>query len=143
LKLLTSEQNGLQKKVLSSTHCEGMVNMVDTIEISRVNIRDSLSVDLSVWMDNPDDWQFQPTLSVAGKTFTVSSKETGAALASIELDDEQLEAVQRDRSAELRVKFQVHGMHGRLKDIQPIIADGKAKKLATANWKTQQPVTFE
>ena len=117
--------------------------MVDTVEISRVNIRDSLSVDLSVWMHHPDDWQFQPTLSVAGNTFTVSSKATGAALASIELDGEQLEAVQRDRSAELRVKFQVHGMHGRLKDIHPIIADGKAKKLATANWKTQQPVTFE
>jgi len=86
--------------------------MVDTIEISRVNIR-------------------------------VSSKETGDSLASIELDDEQLEAVQRDKTAELRVKFQVHGMHGRLNNIQPIIADGKAKKLATANWKTQQPVTFE
>jgi hypothetical protein len=143
LKLLTSEQNGLQKKVLSSTHCEGMVNMVGTIEISRVNIRDSLSVDLSVWMDDPDDWQFQPTLSVAGNTFSVSIKGNSAILAAIELDDEQLEAVQRDRTAELRIKFQVHGMHGRLKDIHPIIADGKAKKLATANWKTQQPVTFE
>jgi hypothetical protein len=120
-----------------------MVNMVDTIEISRVNIRDSLSVDLSVWMNNPNDWQFQPTLSVTGNTFTVSSKETGVSLASIELDDDQLEAVQRDKTAELRVKFQVHGMHGRLNNIQPIIADGKAKKLATANWKTQQPVTFE
>lgn len=143
MKLLTNEQSGLQKKVLSSTHCEGMVIMVDTIEISRVNIRDSLSVDLSVWMNNPDDWQFQPTLSVAGNTFAVSIKGDSAALATIELDDEQLEAVQRDRTAELRIKFQVHGMHGRLKDIQPIIADGKAKKLATANWKTQQPVTFE
>ena len=141
--MLTNEQSVLQKKVLSSTHCEGMVNMVDTIEISRVNIRDSLSVDLSVWMNNPNDWQFQPTLSVTGNTFTVSSKETGDSLASIELDDEQLEAVQRDKTAELRVKFQVHGMHGRLNNIQPIIADGKAKKLATANWKTQQPVTFE
>jgi hypothetical protein len=120
-----------------------MVNMVDTIEISRVNIRDSLSVDLSVWMDNPDDWQFQPTLSVAGNTFSVSIKGSSEKLATIELDDEQLEAVQRDRSAELRIKFQVQGMHGRLKDIHPIIADGKAKKLATANWKTQQPVTFE
>jgi hypothetical protein len=120
-----------------------MVNMVGTIEISRVNIRDSLSVDLSVWMDDPDDWQFQPTLSVAGNTFSVSIKGNSAILAAIELDDEQLEAVQRDRTAELRIKFQVHGMHGRLKDIHPIIADGKAKKLATANWKTQQPVIFE
>ena len=44
--------------------------------------------------------------------------------------------------AELRVKFQVHGMHGSLGKINPIIADGKAKKLATANWKTTQSVDF-
>ena len=40
------------------------------------------------------------------------------------------------------MKFQVHGMHGRLNKIHPIIADGKAKKLATANWKTTQQVEF-
>jgi len=33
-------------------------------------------------------------------------------------------------------------MHGRLNNIQPIIADGKAKKLATANWKSVQPIQF-
>ena len=61
-------------------------------------------------------------------------------MASVELSDEQLEVLQRDRVAELRVKFQVHGMHGNLSKINPIIADGKAKKLATANWKTTQSV---
>jgi hypothetical protein len=45
-----------------------------------------------------------------------------------------------DRAATLRIKFSVVGMHGRLKIIQPIIADGKAKKLANANWKTTLPV---
>ena len=45
-----------------------------------------------------------------------------------------------DRSATLRVKFSVTGMHGRLNIIHPIIADGKAKKLANANWKTTLPV---
>ena len=64
-------------------------------------------------------------------------------MASIELNDEQMETIQRDRVAELRVKFQVQGMHGRLKIIHPIIADGKAKKLATANWKTTQSVRFD
>ena len=54
--------------------------------------------------------------------------------------DEESEVIHRDRVAELRVKFQVHGMHGRLQTINPIIADGKAKKLATANWKTTQSV---
>ncbi len=117
--------------------------MVNSVEISRVNIRDSLSVDVSVWMEHPDDMDFRPTLSISGTTFTISNISDGAALASVELDEAQMAAVIRDQAAELRVKFQVQGMHGRLKDIHPIIADGKAKKLATANWKTTQTVTFE
>ncbi|RJU80411.1 MAG: hypothetical protein DWC09_06920 [Candidatus Poseidoniales archaeon] len=117
--------------------------MVDTVEISRVNIRDSLSVDVSVWMNHPNDMDFRPSLSVSGTTFIISSQSDGSSLASVELDEAQMEAVVRDQAAELRVKFQVQGMHGRLKDIHPIIADGKAKKLATANWKTTQSVSFE
>lgn len=117
--------------------------MVDSIEISRVNIRDSLSLDVSVWMNDPNDMDFRPALSVSGSTFTISSLTNGTSLASIELDEDQMEAVVRDQAAELRVKFQVRGMHGELKTIHPIIADGKAKKLATANWKTTQKVTFE
>tara|TARA_B100000497_G_C7547679_1_gene331149 strand:- start:89 stop:451 length:363 start_codon:yes stop_codon:yes gene_type:complete len=116
--------------------------MVDSVEISRVNIRDTVSFDISVWMNNPDDWEFRPSLSVSGQNFIISDINDGSQMATIELDDEQMETIQRDRAAELRVKFQVQGMHGRLKKIQPIIADGKAKKLATANWKTIQPVRF-
>ena len=83
-----------------------------------------------------------PCLEYAGSTLTITCANQGTELATVDLDDEQDEALQRDRVAELRVKFQVHGMHGRLNDIHPIIADGKAKKLATANWKTTQPVQF-
>ncbi|DAC55766.1 MAG TPA: hypothetical protein D7H78_00490 [Candidatus Poseidoniales archaeon] len=86
---------------------------------------------------------FRPSLSCKDKTFTISSITSGEALASVELDDEQMQALEASLTAELRVKFQVHGMHGRLNKIAPIIADGKAKKLATANWKTVQPVTME
>lgn len=114
--------------------------MVDTVEISRVTIRDTLSVDVSVWMNDPDDWDFRPSLSLANNEFIVSDIISGNRLASIELSDEESETIHRDRVAELRVKFQVHGMHGRLQTINPIIADGKAKKLATANWKTTQSV---
>ena len=117
--------------------------MVDTVEISRVSIRNSVSVDLSVWMKDPDDWDFRPALFYANNTLSVRCANQGHELASVELDEEQDETLQRDRAAELRVKFQVHGMHGRLKNIHPIIADGKAKKLATANWKTTQTVSFE
>ena len=122
---------------------EGMSGMVESVEISRVNIRDTLSVDLSVWMNHPDDMDFRPSLSCKNKMFTISSISSGKALASVELDDEQMQALEASLTAELRVKFQVHGMHGRLNKIAPIIADGKAKKLATANWKTVQPVTME
>ena len=121
----------------------GMSGMVESVEISRVNIRDTLSLDLSVWMNHPDDMDFRPSLSCKDKTITISSISSGEALASVELDDEQMQALEASLTAELRVKFQVHGMHGRLNKIAPIIADGKAKKLATANWKTVQPVTME
>ena len=117
--------------------------MVESVEISRVNIRDTLSLDLSVWMNHPDDMDFRPSLSCKDKMFTISSISSGEALASVQLDDEQMQALEASLTAELRVKFQVHGMHGRLNKIAPIIADGKAKKLATANWKTVQPVTME
>ena len=117
--------------------------MVDTVEIGRITLRDTLSLDLSVWMHHPDDWDFWTFLSYAGTTLTILCANQGTTLATVELDDEQDEALQRVRVAELRVKFQVHGMHGRLNDIHPIIADGKAKKLATANWKTTQSVSFE
>ena len=117
--------------------------MVDTVEISRVNLRDTVSLDLSVWMNHPDDWDFRPSLHYTGHTLSIRCAHQGTVLAVVDFDDEQDEAIHRDRVAELRVKFQVHGMHGRLNDIQPIIADGKAKKLATANWKTTQPVNFE
>ena len=60
--------------------------MVDTVEISRVNIRDSLSVDVSVWMNHPNDMDFRPSLSVSGTTFTISSQSDGSSLASVELD---------------------------------------------------------
>ena len=117
--------------------------MVESVEISRVNIRDTLSLDISVWMNHPDDMDFRPALSCKDKTFTISSITSGESLASVELDDEQMQALETSLTAELRVKFQVHGMHGRLNKIAPIIADGKAKKLATANWKTTQPVSME
>jgi len=117
--------------------------MVDTVEVSRLSFRDGLVVDLSVWMNDPDDWDFAPALSMDGNALVISHAGTGDIMSSIELDEEQMETVEADRTVTVRVKFQVHGMHGRLNDIHPIIADGKAKKLATANWKTVLPVAFE
>ena len=55
--------------------------MVDTVEISRVNIRDNLSVDVSVWMNHPDDWDFRPSLSCSGNEFQISDIISGSQLA--------------------------------------------------------------
>ena len=57
--------------------------MVDTVEISRVTIRDNLSVDVSVWMNHPDDWDFRPALSLSNNEFIVSDIISGNRLASI------------------------------------------------------------
>ena len=63
--------------------------MVDTVEIGRVTLRDNVSLDLSVWMNDPDDWDFRPTLSYAGNTLTIRCANHGTVLASVDLDDEQ------------------------------------------------------
>ena len=114
--------------------------MVGEVEVSRVGIRDGLSVDLAVQMEHPDDFDFRPSLHFEHTTLTVKSQTDGSTLAEVTLDQEQINAMMADRAATLRIKFSVTGMHGRLKIIQPIIADGKAKKLANANWKTTLPV---
>ena len=114
--------------------------MVGEVEVSRVGIRDGLSVDLTVQMEDPRDYDFRPSLHFEHTTLTVKSQTDGSVLAEVPLDQEQIDAMMADRSATLRVKVSVTGMHGRLNIIHPIIADGKAKKLANANWKTTLPV---
>ena len=123
-------------------HSHDSSDMVDTIVIKRVGIRDLLSIDLEVEMNNPDDMDFRPRAHISGSRFSISSATNGKEMANVELDSDQMEAAERDRQVELRVKFSVTGMHGRLNHIHPIIADGKAKKLANANWKTVQPIQF-
>lgn len=114
--------------------------MVGQVEVSRVGIRDGLSVDLTVQMDHPRDYDFRPSLHFQDTTLIVKSQSDGSVMAEVTLDQEQINAIMADRSATLRVKFSVTGMHGRLNIVHPIIADGKAKKLANANWKTTLPV---
>ena len=103
--------------------------MVDTVSVSRINVRDLLSVDIEVWMKHPDDMDFKPRLKIVENTLIISNGESQDTLAQFGLEEEHMLVAQRDRRIELRVKFQVHGMHGRLNTINPIIADGKAK-----NW---------
>jgi hypothetical protein len=52
-----------------------------------------------------------------------------------------MQTIERDRMLELRVKFNVDGMHGVLLHKTPQTRDGpKSKKLAQPSWKTILPL---
>ena len=102
--------------------------MVDTVEISKINIKNTVVVDVSVWMNHPDDWEFRPSLSLSENQFTISDISSGKHLASVELSDEQVETLQRDRVAELKVKFQVHGYAWQTSNNQPNYCRWKGKE---------------
>lgn len=116
--------------------------MVSSITINKIQNRDGLVIDTDATMDGPNDFDFVPRLSLDSGKLTIRSGDDGSELASTELDEEMLLLAEKDRFAELRVKFIVAGMHGRLNEIHPIIADGKAKKLAESRWRTTLPIEF-
>ena len=115
-------------------------SMVATMEITKVTARDRVVIDLAVWMDDPTDHDFQPRVHLDGSSLTVTNEGYADTFASEEIDDDTGEACERDRRVELRVKFQVEGMHGKLLLPNPIPADGKGKKLAEPRWKTIVPI---
>jgi hypothetical protein len=117
--------------------------MVATLSINKLQARDGLVIDSDVHMSGVNDFDFSPRLSLNGNTLSITSASDGSELATTELDEDFLLLVERDRSAELKVKFIVEGMHGSLEKIHPIIADGKAKKLAESRWKATLPINFE
>ena len=45
--------------------------MVKSMEITKISVREKLVVDLSVWMNDPEDYDFSPRASIEGST-TVS-----------------------------------------------------------------------
>jgi hypothetical protein len=117
--------------------------MVARLSINKLQARDGLVIDSDVHMSGANDFDFSPRLSLNGNTLSITSASDGSELATTELDEDFLLLVERDRSAELKVKFIVEGMHGSLDKIHPIIADGKAKKLAESRWKATLPINFE
>lgn len=114
--------------------------MVESVIINKIQTRDKLVVDTDVWMHDPNDFDFSPRFRLSEGKLVMTSSTDGSELASADLDDDMVEMAERDRSVELRVKFLVHGFHGHLPHIHPIIADGKAKKLAESRWKSTLPV---
>ena len=110
------------------------------MDITKISLKDKVTIELKVWMDNPDDYQFQPRVHLDGNMIRITNEGYADEFANIELDDEILEAANRDRFAELRIKCEVIGMHGQLNNMNPNPKEGKGKKLATPNWKTVVPL---
>ena len=115
--------------------------MVKETEITKVSIRDRLIADLKVIMQNPRDYDFVPRAEINGTTLLIKNNDDEDSTTSFELDSEMMKTVERDRMFELRVKFNVEGMHGVLLHNTPITRDGpKSKKLAQPSWKTILPL---
>ncbi len=116
-------------------------SMVQSIEITKVSIRDRLVVDANVSMRNPQDFDFSPRASMEGTTLSLLNEGGSNTSSSFDLDSDQMIAAERDRMLELRVKFSVEGMHGVLihKTMNTKTAPN-AKKLAEPRWKTILPL---
>ena len=116
--------------------------MAKSFEITKVSIRERLVVDAKVSMKDPQDYDFQPRASLSGSTLSIVN-ESGAPSSAFELDTEQVTTAERDRMVELRVKFNVQGMHGVLTHRTPQPMTGpKSKKLAEPSWKTILPLSI-
>ena len=116
--------------------------MVRSIVVKKAAVRDRLSGDVDVFMNQPDDFDFSPRASIEGKSLSISNggNEAGDC---IDLDDEQMNVAERDRMVELRVKFSVDGMHGVLTHKTRNVRTGpNAKKLAEPRWKTVLPLSL-
>tara|TARA_B100000900_G_scaffold378699_1_gene363061 strand:- start:7289 stop:7642 length:354 start_codon:yes stop_codon:yes gene_type:complete len=115
--------------------------MVKEMEITKVSIRDRLIADLKVTMNNPRDYDFSPRANMNANILTIKNEGDELSKTSFELDSEMMKTVERDRMLEVRVKFNVDGMHGVLLHKQPNPRDGpKSKKLAQPSWKTILPL---
>ena len=125
-----------------STRSRWNASMVRSIEIKKASVRDRLIIDVDVFMNEPDDFDFSPRASMEGNSLSITNAGADAG-GSIDLDEDQMNAAERDRMVELRVKFSVDGMHGVLTHKTKNVRDGpNAKKLAEPRWKTVLPLTL-
>ena len=118
--------------------------MVTSVDIKKVTARDKVVIDLDVWMEDPNDYDFSPRVSLVDNLLSLSVEDESndfEVLASAELDDQALQLAERDRVVETQIKFSVHGMHGTLTHKTPQPRTGpNAKKLAEPRWKIMLPL---
>ena len=116
--------------------------MVESLQINKVQVKEKLIVDTVAKMMHTEDFDFSPRATVNGNSLVFTSATNGEELGRIDLEDEMLEVANRDGFLDLKVKFDVAGIHGKLNKINPIIALGKNKKLPMSSWKTTIPIKF-
>ena len=115
--------------------------MVKGMEITKVSIRERLIADLKVIMSNPRDYDFSPRADINDNILSIQNEDDDSSRTSFELDSDMMATIERDRMLELRVKFNVDGMHGVLLHKTTNPRDGpKSKKLAQPSWKTILPL---
>ena len=114
--------------------------MATSIEITKATLRERVVVDVTVWMNDPEDYDFSPRAHMSEGTLHIQNAGQDDVSSNFDLEEEMLIAAERDRLIELRVKFGVHGMHGTLTHKHPLPKDGpNSKKLAEPRWKTLLP----
>ena len=86
--------------------------MVKEMAITKVSIRDRLIADLKVIMSNPRDYDFSPRADINDNVLSIQNRDDDSSRTSFELDPDMMKTIERDRMLELRVKFNVDGMHG-------------------------------
>ncbi len=117
--------------------------MVESLQINKIQVKDKLIVDTLAKMINTEDFDFSPRAAISGSELILTSANNENELDRINLEPGMLEIAERDRSLDLKVKFEVLGFNGNLTKINPIIALGKAKKLPLSSWKTTIPINFD
>ncbi|MFQ3359897.1 MAG: hypothetical protein ACKVI6_05715 [Candidatus Poseidoniales archaeon] len=117
--------------------------MVKSMLITKTSIRARLIIDAEVQMHNPSDYDFSPRADIEGNVLQLRNEGDTNPATTVELDQEQMIIVERDRLVELRVKFSVQGMHGVLTAKTKVVRDGpNSKKLAEPRWKTVLPLVM-
>tara|TARA_B100000902_G_scaffold397842_1_gene462805 strand:- start:876 stop:1229 length:354 start_codon:yes stop_codon:yes gene_type:complete len=116
--------------------------MVESLQINKIQIKDKLIVDTLAKMANTEDFDFSPRASIEDNELIIKSAINQSELARIDLSDEMFKIAERDRFLDLKVKFEVAGIHGKLTTLNPIVALGKGKKLPMSSWKTTIPIIF-
>ena len=120
-----------------------MSEMVESLTISKLQNKGKMIIDAEVWMKDYQDFDFRPSLVIKESKITVRNISNGEDWDSYEIPTDLMEVAERDRSADLKVKFQVRGMHGVLTHKHPIEATGKGKTLSKPSWITNLPISFE